>query len=89
LEPGVPVVTVTVPLYTNWAILKLSPMEIEMTKELNLPAQRDIIIEMMFNLIQSLLPEDSDGLSADAEHKMMEIYSALSYALQIPEEDSI
>ena len=32
MEPGVPVVTVTVPLYTNWAILKPSPMEIEMTE---------------------------------------------------------
>jgi len=53
LEPGVPVVTVTVPLYTKWAILKLTPMEIEMNKKdlelaaLRQEAIRDQIIEIL------------------------------------------
>jgi len=60
-----------------------------MAKELNLPAQRDIIMEMIFNMIKTLLPEDTDGMPPDLEQRIVEIYAALSYALQIPEDDSI
>jgi hypothetical protein len=64
-------------------------METEMARGINLPAQREIIMDMLFDLIRSLTPEDSLGLTKDTEERAVEIYDALSYALQIPREDSI
>jgi hypothetical protein len=47
LEPGVPVVTVTVALYTNWAILKLTPMEIEMDDNQTPEMRHEEVLELI------------------------------------------
>ena len=60
-----------------------------MTKELNLPAQRDIVMEMVCNLAYSLLSAEDPALSKDTEDRLVEIYAALSYALQIPKGESV
>ena len=64
-------------------------MEIEMDTDSPLRAHRDIIMEMIFNLIMSIQPEDSNGFSTDTENRVMEIYHELSYSLKLPPEESI
>ncbi len=61
----------------------------DMTEDQGSRAHREIIIEMIFNLIVSLQPEDSNGFSKDTEERVMEIYQELSFALNLPPEESI
>ena len=47
-------------------------------------AEREDIVNMVFDLIQSLLPEDSDGKPPEVERQVDGISRAISHALGIP-----
>jgi hypothetical protein len=57
------------------------------TKERPEPfGQREIIMEMVYELVESTLPEDNKAMTLDMERRVDVIHHALSYALQIPVE---
>jgi len=53
----------------------------------NPEGQREVVLEMIFELVESLLPEHDKAMPIDAEHRIEEIHRALSYALGLPIED--
>jgi hypothetical protein len=47
-------------------------------------AEREDIVNMVFDLVQRLLPEDADGMPPEIEHHVAHISRAISEALGIP-----
>jgi hypothetical protein len=60
-------------------------------KERIAPAmQREMIIDLIYELCSDLLPEDDKSLPPEVEHKIVAIHRYISYALGIdPEVESI
>jgi hypothetical protein len=57
------------------------------TQERISPAmQREIILDMVYDLCSDLLPEDDKSMPPAAEHKIEAIHRRLSYALGIDAE---
>ena len=84
MEPGVPVVTVTVSLYTNWAILKLTPMEIEMNTDAT--ELREDILDLVLSIYN--LAAAANGWTeppAEVEKIMDEIFKLVTVGLNIKE----
>lgn len=52
-------------------------------------AQRAIIMEMVFELAESLSPQDGTWLSAETEHKVAAVDRALCHALKISPESPL
>jgi len=48
--------------------------------------QRDLILTMIFELVESFLPENDKAMPPDAEHRVADIHRQISYALQIQPE---
>ena len=53
----------------------------------NPEGQREVILEMVYELVESFLPENDKGMPLDVESRVDDIYRALSYALGRPVDD--
>lgn len=63
-------------------------MSVQFSKDRPDPhGQRDLILTMIFELVESLLPDDDKAMPPDAEHRVANIHRQISYALQIQPED--
>jgi hypothetical protein len=52
-------------------------------QERNLVAERDDIVEKVFDLVQSLLPDDGSGMPPEVERQVANISRSISLALGI------
>jgi hypothetical protein len=46
--------------------------------------QREILVEMIYGIVSSLLPQDNQTVPLETERLIDEMYCALSYALGLP-----
>jgi hypothetical protein len=69
------------------AVVNRMQPDVPAEPERDLVAERDDIVEKVFDLVQSLLPDDGSGMPAKVERQVASISRSISLALGIRPQD--